>query len=288
MSPRDTLLVLIPPLCWGVGFAVAKPAVMHFPPLFMMLAIYAGIALVLTFAVRKPVVTPWPQLLLISAFAVTIQGAFLFIGLQGLPAGVATLVLQTQVPFAVLLGWLIGGESLSLRKIAGTLVAFAGVAIVVGLPERAPPLLPVMLVILAALFWATGQVLARRLGRDSGIVQLKGLAIAAVPQLAIATILLESRHLDSITTAGWREWSAFLFVGVIGFYVPYVLWYALLRRHRVDDVAPFTLLMPVVGVAAAALLLAEPILLTHLIGGMVIIAGLAIVVGIGMPRMRVS
>src|SRR5207248_1238976 len=185
MSPRDILLALIPPLCWGVGFAVAKPAVEQFPPLFMMTVIYGGIALTLAVTLREPVKTAWSRLTLIAAFAVTVQGAFLFIGLKGLPAGVATLVLQTQVPFAVLLGWLIGGEALSARKLFGTAIAFAGVAIVIGLPREMPPLLPVIFIILAALFWATGQVLARKLGRDGGVVQLKGLAIAGLPQLII-------------------------------------------------------------------------------------------------------
>src|SRR2546430_297162 len=129
MSLRDVLLALIPPVCWGIGFAVAKPAVAQFPPLFMMFAIYSCIALAL--------------------------------------------------------------------------------------------------VIMSALFWAAGQVLARKLGRDGGIVQLKGLAIAALPQLALATIVLESHHIEAIRSAGWREWSPFVFVGVIGFYVPYVLWYSL-------------------------------------------------------------
>jgi O-acetylserine/cysteine efflux transporter len=288
MTTRDVLLALIPPLCWGVGFAVAKPAVEHFPPLFLMLVIYGGIALALAVTVREPVRTPWLPLMVIAAFAITIQGAFLFIGLKGLPASVATLVLQTQVPFAVLLGWIVGGEALSPRKVLGTAIAFAGVAIVIGLPREMPPFLPVVFVILGSLFWATGQVLARKFGRDRGIVQLKGLAIASLPQLLVATLILESGQGEAMRSAGWFEWSAFLFVGVIGFYVPYVLWYALLRRCRVDELTPFVLLMPVVGIIAAAMLLGEPILWTHILGGAVIIAGLAIVTGLGALRMRAA
>jgi len=288
MPTRDVLLALIPPLCWGVGFTVAKPAVEQFPPLFMMMVVFGGIALALAVTVREPVRTPWLPLMVIAAFAITIQGALIFIGLKGLPAGVATLVLQTQVPFAVLLGWFIGGEALSPRKILGTAIAFSGVAIVIGLPREMPPLLPVAFIILGALFWATGQVLARKLGRDGGIVQLKGLAIASLPQLVIATLLLETGQAGAVRSAGWPAWSAFLFVGVIGFYVPYVLWFSLLRRCRVDDLAPFVLLMPVVGIIAAALLLGEPILWAHILGGAVIIAGLAIVTGLGALRVRAA
>jgi O-acetylserine/cysteine efflux transporter len=286
MSPRDLCLAVIPPVCWGIGFTVAKPAVAHFPPLFMMLAIYAAIAAVLAATVHEPMRTSFARLSVIAAFGVTVQGAFLFMGLNGLPAGVATLVLQTQVPFAVVIGWLVGGEPFNLRKLIGTIVAVAGVVVVVGLPEETPPLLPVLFIVLGALFWATGQVLARGLGRDDGILQLKGLAVAGLPQLLLATIVLETGQLKAVTTAGSSEWAALVFVGVVGFYLPYVLWYALLRRNPVDDVVPFVLLMPVVGVITAAALLGEPILWTHIFGGALIIAGLAVITGLKVPRLR--
>ena len=43
MSPRTVLLALVPPVCWGAGFTIAKPAVEQFPPLFMMAMVYAAI-----------------------------------------------------------------------------------------------------------------------------------------------------------------------------------------------------------------------------------------------------
>ncbi|HLF21379.1 MAG TPA: DMT family transporter, partial [Aestuariivirga sp.] len=147
MTPRQILLALVPPACWGVGFTIAKPAVAQFPPLFMMLLVYGAIAAWLTLRDRAPIATSWARMLLISSLAVTIQGALIFIGLKGLPATTANLVLQIQVPMAVILGWLVGGEMLGLRKSIGTLIAIAGVAMVIGLPEETPPLIPVVLIV---------------------------------------------------------------------------------------------------------------------------------------------
>jgi O-acetylserine/cysteine efflux transporter len=285
MSPRDLGLAVIPPVCWGVGFTIAKPAVAHFPPLFMILVIYFAITAVLAATVHEPMRTSFVRLSIIAVFAITVQGAFLFMGLKGLPAGVATLVLQIQVPFAVVIGWIVGGEPFNFRKLMGTIVAVAGVVVVVGLPQETPPLVPVLFVILGALFWATGQVLTRRLGRDDGTAQLKGLALASLPQLLLTTAILERGQFEAVVTAGLPEWGALVFVGVVGFYVPYVLWYSLLRRNPVDDVVPFVLLMPVVGVIAAAALLGEPVLWTHLLGGALIIAGLGLVTGLKLPRL---
>ena len=125
----------------------------------------------------------------------------------------ANLILQTQVPFAVILGWLIGGEHLDLRKSIGTAIALAGVAIVIGLPEVPPPLVPTLLVIAGAFTWALGQVLARRLGQDCGFGLLKLNAYGSVPQLALATLLFESRtdrvfaerHLAGMVDAAFRR-----------------------------------------------------------------------------------
>jgi O-acetylserine/cysteine efflux transporter len=277
MKRQDILLALVPPICWGAGFTVAKPAIAHFPPLFMMLAVYGAIAVALVVSNREKIATPFLPLSLVAAFGITIQGALIFIALQDLSAVAASLIIQIQVPLAVMLGWMLSGDPFSLRKLAGTLVATVGVVLVVGLPEEKPDLNATLLMIAGAFFWALGQVLARRFGRDRGIVQLKGLAIAGVPQLLLATLLLENGQLEAVRSATLIDWAALVFVAVVGFYGAYATWYSLLRRYPVDTVAPFVLLMPVVSIITAALLLGERIAPTDLLGGAVIIAGLAIV-----------
>lgn len=72
MKIRDIFLALTPPLCWGAGFTIAKPAIGQFPPLFMMTLVYGAIALVLLLTVREPVKTSWRSLSLIAAFGITI------------------------------------------------------------------------------------------------------------------------------------------------------------------------------------------------------------------------
>jgi O-acetylserine/cysteine efflux transporter len=286
MTRPQILLALLPPLFFGTGFTIAKPAVEHFPPLFMMLMVYAGIAAVLAFTHRESFKTSLPAILLISAFAVTIQGALLFWGLRSdaMPATAANLILQIQIPFAVLLDWLIMKERLDLRKSIGTGLAVLGVAIVIGLPETAPGLLPTVMIIAGAFCWALGQVFARRFGRDSGVGLLKANAFGSVPQLALATIVFESGQIDSLVAATWIEWSMLAFVGVVGFYLAYMCWFTLLKQCRMDEAAPFILLMPVVGIITAFFVLGETISLAQVLGGCVILAGLAVVSGIGLPK----
>lgn len=280
MSPRQILFALIPPLCFGTGFTIAKPVVQHFPPLFMMLMVYGGIALVLAVTARQPLKTPWLHIVLISAFAVTIQGALLFWGLKGLTATTANLVLQTQVPMAVLLGWLINGEDLNIRKSLGTALALLGVAMVIGLPQDTPPLLPVMLTVAGAFAWALGQVLAQKFGKEEGIGLLKANAYGSLPQLLVATVLFEHGQFAALQSATAMQWAMLAFLGGVGFYLAYACWFGLLRQCRMDEVAPFILLMPVVGIVTASVWLGETISLEQIAGGAVILAGLAIVSGL--------
>lgn len=290
MTRRQILLALLPPLFFGTGFTIAKPAVSHFPPLFLILVCYGSIAILLSLTQRERLKTPWSSIILISAFAVTIQGALLFWALRSpaMPATAANLILQIQIPFAVLLDWLLMKERPDGRKIFGTAIAVVGVALVIGLPESPPGLLPTAMIIASAACWSLGQVLVRRLGKDNGVGVLKGNAIGSVPQLALATLLFEQGQWQAVVTASPLQWAMLGFVAVVGFYFAYVSWFTLLKQCRLDEASPFLLLMPVVGIVTAALVLGESVSAAQLIGGAVILFGLAVVSGVGLPKWKAA
>ncbi len=280
MTPRQIAVACVSPVCFGMGFTIAKPAVAHFPPLFLMLMVYGAIALYFVAVRRSQVKTPWLPIMVIASCAVTIQGAMLFGALRHLSATTTSLVLQMQVPFAVLLGWLLLGEKFDGRKILGTLVALAGVVTVIGLPDDQPPLWPVIVVVAAGFVWALGQVLARRLGKDTGLGILQANAYGAVPQLILATLLLESGQWSSVVSATPWHWAMLAFIGVVGFYIAYWSFYAVLSQCRVDEVAPFMLLMPLVSVLTAWAVLGETLSPAQMAGGLVIMAGLGVITGL--------
>jgi O-acetylserine/cysteine efflux transporter len=270
-------LALAAPLCWGLSFTLAKPAVEHFPPLFMLLMVYGAIAIFMTIVHRGSLKTPWSHLVLISALAVTIQGALLFYAVRQVDASTANLVLQTQVPAGVIMGWLIAGEKLTLSKSIGTIIAVLGVVIVIGLPENRPPLIPVLMIVVSGFVWAAGQVYARLLSKDPGVMILKANAIFGVPQLIVATLLLESGQWQSLVTATTGEWLLLLFVGFVGFYLAYMAWYSALKVLPIEQAVPFILLMTPIGLISAVLFLGEKLTGVQILGGAVLMLGLAIV-----------
>lgn len=270
--------------CFGTGFTLAKPAVAHFPPLLLVLFAYLFIAAATFITVRRPFRTHWFHALMIATFGVTLQGALVFQGVKGLESTTANLLLQTQVPAAVALGWLVLGDRLTLRKSLGTLIALSGVAVIIGVPQERPPLVPAFSIIAGGVFWAFSQVLIRKYSKDDGELTLKANAILGVPQLLVATWLLEQGQWQAIISAGRLEWATLAFVCIVGFYGGYRAWFAALKRMPLDELAPWVLLMTPIGLVTAVVVLGERMSIVQIVGAIVLMAGLAIVNGIGVPK----
>ena len=277
MKLSDAAIAIAVQLLWALGFTLGKPVVAHFPPLLMMAMVYGVTALCLWRYIPR-IRTPFWPLFFVTAVIAPIQAWFIFSGLKGLPASTAILVLQLQAPFSVLFGWLLLGERPSPLRLAGMAISFAGVVIVAGAPEAASSWWPVIMVALGSAFWAGGQAAARGKVLDGGPALTAGIAVHAIPQALVASALFEHGQIVAIESASGADWAMFLAFALVGFVIAYSLWYGLLRRYRVDQVIPFTLLMPIGGVICGGALLGESVSLMELLGGAVILVGLSIVI----------
>jgi O-acetylserine/cysteine efflux transporter len=277
MKPADIALAVTVPVLWGVAFTLAKPAVAHFPPLLMMAMTYVVTGLCLFHRLPK-LKTPFWTMVGLTLFVATIQAGLLLHGLLGLPVSTAVLLLQLQAPFAVLFAWPLAGERPTPLRLLGTALSFVGVVIVVGAPSDDIPWIPALMVTSSGASWALGQVAARRFARDDGVTLTVGIALYALPQVLLVSALVEHGQWTSIVTASLLDWATFAAFALFGFVLAYCIWYGLLRRYRVEQVTPFSLLMPAVGVLAGVLLLGEKISAGELAGGAVIMVGLAVVV----------
>ena len=288
MKPIDVTIAIAVQILWAVGFTLGKPVVAHFPPLLMMAMVYGVTALCLARYIPH-IATPFWRLFLLTSLIAPIQAWFIFSGLKGLPASTAILVLQTQAPFTVLFGWLILGERPSLLRLGGMTISLIGVAIVAGAPEAAASWWPLLLVGIGSACWSAGQAAGRGKVLDEGPTLTAGIALNATPQALIASIFLEHGQIEALTSASLGLWALFLVFALGGFVIAYSLWYGLLRRYRVDQVIPFTLLMPIAGVVSGGAILGESVSLTELLGGIVILIGLSVVIwSKSPPSLRVS
>ncbi|MDA3888613.1 MAG: EamA family transporter [Allgaiera sp.] len=276
MTAADVAKAIGIALIWGMGFVVAKAGTETFPPILLQALRFVVTSVALVWFLPRPAGNM--RWLLIATFVgATVQYALTFTGLTGLSAGVAALVVQTEVPFLVLLGALVMGERPTRRKWVGIGIAFAGVAVITGIGHLQGSLGSILLVLGGAFTWAMGQVLVRKIRGLNGLAVTGWIAVLAVPQLFVASFLFESGQRAAIVSAGPSVWFAVLYLGLVMQALGYAWWNSLLIRHEVGQVAPFLLLLPIFAVLGGVVFLGEALVPSRLIGGAIILAGVALI-----------
>ena len=264
------------PLIWGTGFVVAKGAITEFQPILLMAFRFLVTSLVLVWFVKPPIGS-LRALFLIAIVASAIQYSLTFTGLKGLDAGFASLIVQLEVPFLVILGVILLGEKPSFKKWIGILIAFFGVGLLIGKVEFGNAWLSVLLVVLGAFTWAVGQILVRQLKKIDGLTTTAWVAIFATPQLFLMSFLFEKNQVDLVLNANISVWLAVLYLGLVMTALGYYFWYTLIRTYPVEKVAPFLLLLPVFSLAGGVIFLGEALSIMKVIGGSIVILGVAFV-----------
>lgn len=276
MSPKDLLLALVVIVVWGMNFVVIKVGLDGMPPMLLGALRFILAAFPAILFIKRPQI-PLRWLL---AYGLTIsfgQFAFLFSAMSlGMPAGLASLVLQSQAFFTLLFAVLLLGERLHRANLFGLLVAAAGLLLIGLQGDRIMTLAGFVLTIGAAAMWALGNIITRKLGKVNlvGLV-VWGSLIPPLPFLALSWLLegpeamasaLRGLGLDSILVLIYLAFGA----TILG----YGLWSRLLSRYPASQVAPFSLLVPVVGLTSAALLLDERLSGLQLLGALLVMLGL--------------
>ena len=264
------------PVIWGMGFVVAKDAMSHFSPILLMALRFTLTAFVLIFAYRPPIHL-YKNLFWIALVSAAIQYSLTFNGVNGIDASTAALLVQLEVPFGLLMAWLLLGEKITLRQLLGILVAFAGATMILGEPKLEGRLIYAFLVIGGAFTWAIGQVMIKKTNVADGFMLITGVAIFAAPQLFIASAIFESNQLEQIRSASGVVWLEVVYLGIVMTAVGYAIWYQLIGLYSVNRVMPYLLLLPFVSVLGGMLFLGETLTFKIILGGALAILGVAII-----------
>lgn len=278
MTPKDLLLALLVIVVWGMNFVVIKVGLHGMPPMLMGALRFLLAAFPAILFVRRPQV----PLRWMLAYGMTIslgQFAFLFYAMYvGMPAGLASLVLQSQAFFTLFFAALFLGERLRGSNLFGLLVAASGLVLIGLQGGQATTLAGFALTIAAASMWALGNVVTRKLGKVNlvGLV-VWGSLIPPLPFLALS-LWLEGPALisQSLRTLGLDSLLVLAYLAFGATILGYGLWSRLLSRYPASQVAPFSLLVPVVGISSSALLLGERLGGLQMVGAALVMAGLLI------------
>lgn len=276
---RHVLLALIVVTLWGMNFIAIHFSLEHFPPLLLVCMRFALMALPALLFV------PWPgvKIRYLLGYGLgfgTLQFMGLYLGMSaGFPTGLASLVLQASAPFTVLLGALLLREKLTGRRAAGVAVAVVGL-LVVGLSRGTiDSWIPFLLVVLGAFGWALGNLASRQAQTDRPLALVMWMTVVPpLPMLAVSLLFEGPEQIASALSASisWEAipgWGGLVYTMVFGTLVGSGIWVWLMRRHPAGVVAPFSMLVPVVGILAAWLILGETPTWVELLGGVLVLAG---------------
>lgn len=280
LTIKDFGLALSVPVIWGMGFTFAKAGLNEFPPLFLMSLRFALSALLLCWFFPPPA-GQFRALFLVALVSATIQYGLTFTGLKGLDASSAVLFVQLEVPFGALLAAIFLNDKLGWTRALGMGLAFFGVGLIAGAPSLRSHFISVLLVVSGAFTWSLGQVMIKKMIRISGFQLIAWLSVFAAPQMFITSLLIEHGQLQSVKDATIIGWGTVVYLGVIMTALGYGIWFHVLKKYDVNSVMPFLLLLPVSSVLGAIVFLGERPTLRTMIGGAVVISGVAVIVVTG-------
>lgn len=286
MPLKDSLLALLVVVIWGVNFVVIKLGLQGMPPFLLGCLRFLLVAFPAVFFVPAPKI----RLKWLALYALTIsflQFAFLFCAINvGMPTGIASLVLQSQVFFTIILGTIFLSEKIKSLQVLGTLIAAGGMAVLAkgGMSNTlsAIPSLGLLLTLIAGLSWAFGNIANRIIMTTSYRPPILSLVVwsALIPIIPflLCSWIFEGRTLivNSIIHIQPPTIFSLIYLAFISTIIGYGLWGSLLSRHETWRVTPFALLVPVVGLTSAALILGELLNIPQMIGVAIIMLGLLI------------
>ncbi|MDD9992335.1 MAG: DMT family transporter [Rhodospirillales bacterium] len=278
MPPSHIAIALGTALLWGFGFVTSKYGADHMPPLFFLALRFTLMALMLLWFVRPPS----GRWLAVGLFALTMgAGHFglFYVALNiGVEASTAAIIWITQVPLSALLAGIILRERPGWMAFLGIAIAFGGAVLLVGEPRHTGNAMGIALMFGSSIAWAVANVQVKRLTDISPLALNGWMSAISALLLFPLSFALEEGQIASLLQPDWRLHSSLLYQVVGSTLLAYWAWYYLLAHNKVATVAGFMLLVPVVGVIFGVFILGDPITWQTLVGGAIIVFGVALIV----------
>jgi O-acetylserine/cysteine efflux transporter len=278
MTVPDIFIALGVVIIWGVNFVVMKVGLRDLPPILFSALRFLFSALPLVFFVKRPQL-PWRLVAIYGMFQFAFQFTFLFTGLKlGMPAGLASLVIQLQAFFTMGLAVLMLGERPKAVQLMGALVALCGMALVAMHLEGTATLIGFVCVVMAGCCWAVANIATKKMGQVNALSLVVWGALVATPPLLAASWMIEGAAAWQLAASNFSGSTlmTLLFQAYPNTLLGFGIWSMLMRKYPTATIAPFSLLVPIVGMLSATLLLGESMQWWKVMAGMLVLAGLAL------------
>jgi len=278
LPPLHLLLALVVVAVWGTNFVVIRWGLDAFPPLTFAALRFTFAALPAVFFLKRPQVSWWN----LAAYGLLIgvgQFGVLYIAMtEWISPGLASLVVQTQVFFTIGFAMLMAGERVRTFQVVALALAAAGLGwLMIHTNAEVTPL-GLGLVLFAALAWAGGNTAARAAGSVNMLSYVVWASLFSAPPLFALALLFEGLPAvsQSVMSADAGAWAAVLWQSVGNTIFGYTAWAWLLARHPAATIAPLSLLVPVFGMGASAVMLGEALTSWKITAAVLVLGGLAL------------
>jgi len=283
ISPLGLVFLAIASVGWGLNFPIMKHLLTEWPPLSSRgLSGLVGAAALAVIALarheRLDVPRPmWLRLLLVSTLSIGGWVAFMGLALLWLSASEAA-VLGISIPvWVAFLAWPILGERVSVLRAFSLMVSLVGIAVLLGgngIEASVEKLPGIACALAGAVSTGLGTVLTKHFPLSMPPLSLAAwqVGLGCLP-IAVVGLLVEHPQLAALSGIGW---ASMIYMTLVQFCLCYVCWFAALERLPAATASIGTLLVPVVGVLAAAAMLHEPLGLREVAALVITLGGVAV------------
>ena len=281
MQPSDIFLALTCVLLWGANFFVIKLGLADLPPL-LFASLRFGLVASLAFVFPRPKICFfWLTLFGIGWGAIQFGCLFLSIKL-GMPSGISSVIVQSQVFFTLIFSALLCMERFELHKSIALIVAFLGISLFLLDGNESIPTVALCISLLGAAGWASGNILIKKLSnsgyRADTVNFIAWTSIIPAISLGILSLIFEDTNFSFLAEPhAILNISIGILYQVIGAsIIGSIIWNRLLFKYPASVVAPFSLLVPVVGLSIGTVGLDEHLSIFQAFGSMLLLLALII------------
>jgi O-acetylserine/cysteine efflux transporter len=272
------LIALVVTLIWGTNFVFIRYGLDELAPFTFAALRFLLVAFPLVLIFPRPN-SPWRYLISYGLFIGFGQFGLLFWAMQAnISPGLASLIIQMQVFFTILLAVVFAQERLNLSQVLALVVCFCGLLTIIVFTDAQTTSIGVAVTLVAAASWSAGNLIVKGAGKVDILAFIAWSSMFAVPPLAAMAWYFEGPagiYQDLLDTS-WRGWAVVFWQSIGNTLIGYGLWNMLLSRYSAATVAPWALLVPVFGMSASAMLLDESMPWWKLLAMGLIFGGLAL------------
>lgn len=287
LDKTSIITLSIVAIAWAGSFIFIKVGLSEIPPITLAFIRFTiafpvmGVLTLLTGANKSTQLQLKRDFLPFSILAltgVTILYIFQFYSLKFTTASTGSILINTTVIFMAILSAIFLKEKLSGRKIAGIIIAFFGLFIVISnftfdvFTINAQELLGGVLMIAAAISWAVYSIYSKKMLQSHSPMVTTTIVFGLGALYLMPFTLLES-PLSVITEITWLGWASILYLSLICSVFAYVAWNRALSRLETVKAGMFIYFIPVITSVLSYFLLGEEITLATTIGGVLVLIG---------------